>query len=302
MSRTFGSLFSGIGGIDLGLQRAGFEVKWQCEIDDYAQKVLAKHWPNTPRFRDIRECGVHNLTSVDLIAGGFPCQPHSLAGKRKAGADERNLWPEFYRIICELRPQWVLAENVPGLLSSEHGQFFGRVLRDLATCGYDAEWQVLSAAAFGAPHIRERVFLVAYANGSRRNWWEHQPISRQYECTSYPGQNGNKKQMADTRSTGCQELDIATLTDRQGYATRRSPAPGTMEDAASRRERQYIFPRRAQGPQPLIEQSSWWATESSVGRVADGVPRRVDRLRGLGNAVVPQVAEYIGRCIMEVQR
>ena len=159
---TVGSLFSGIGGIDLGLERAGFEIAWQVEIDEYASKVLAKHWPDVTRYGDIRECGKHNLTPVDLICGGFPCQPHSLAGRRRASGDERDLWSEFYRVICELRPAWVLAENVPGLLSSENGRFFGRVLRDLARCGYDAEWQVLSAEAVGAPHLRERVFIVGY--------------------------------------------------------------------------------------------------------------------------------------------
>lgn len=161
-SLTVGSLFSGIGGIDLGLQRAGFEIKWQVEIDEYCQKVLAKHWPDVARYGDIRNVGKHNLEPVDLICGGFPCQPHSLAGKRQASDDERDLWSEFYRLICELKPSWILAENVPGLLSSEDGRFFGRILRDLAQERYDAQWQSLPANAFGAPHIRERVFIVAY--------------------------------------------------------------------------------------------------------------------------------------------
>lgn len=167
MSLTVGSLFSGIGGIDLGLERAGFQIAWQVEKDEYAQKVLAKHWPNTPRFRDVYDCGTgrkNTLTRVDLIAGGFPCQPHSLAGERKASEDERDLWPEFYRLICELKPGWVLGENVLGLLSSENGSFFSGILRDLAQARYNAEWFVLSAAQFGAPHMRERIFFVAYPN------------------------------------------------------------------------------------------------------------------------------------------
>lgn len=163
----FGSLFTGIGGLDLGLERAGMSCAFQAERDPHCLKVLARHWPNVPRFTDVREV-THAAGPVELVAGGFPCQPHSIAGKRQASADDRDLWPEFARIIRELEPKWVLAENVPGLLSSERGRFFGTVLRDLATLGYDAEWESLPAAAFGAPHLRWRVFLVAYANGQGR--------------------------------------------------------------------------------------------------------------------------------------
>jgi DNA (cytosine-5)-methyltransferase 1 len=204
--------------------------RWQVEIDDYATRVLEKHWPNVKRYRDVRECGAANLERVDLICGGFPCQPHSLAGKRLASADERDLWGEFARVIRELGPRWVLAENVPGILSSEAGRFFGRVLRDLATCGYDAEWSVLSACAMGAPHTRERLFVVAYPNGMRG------------------------------------------LQSQRGIAYERQ-RPGN---------------------------GYWWGAESRVGRVAYGVPAGVDRRRCLGNAVVPQVAEWIGNRIMEV--
>src|SRR2546430_14025714 len=161
---TVGSLFSGIGGLDLGLEMSGgFEIEWQIEIDPFCQEVLAKHWPYVTRHGDIRTCGKHNLSSVDVICGGFPCQPHSLAGKRQASSDERDLWGEFYRIICELRPQLVMAENVSGLLSSESGRFFGRVLSDLAQIGYSTEWTSLRASDVGAPHQRERIFIVAYS-------------------------------------------------------------------------------------------------------------------------------------------
>ena len=167
---TFGSLFAGIGGLDLGLERAGMVCKWQVEIDDYATKVLTKHWPNVPRFRDVRSVGAHNLPAVDCICGGFPCQPHSEAGLRQGKADDRDLWPEFARLICELKPRWVLAENVTGLFTTDTGRFFGSVLRDLATLGYDAEWSTVSACSLGAPHPRERVFVVAYTAGERGEW------------------------------------------------------------------------------------------------------------------------------------
>jgi DNA (cytosine-5)-methyltransferase 1 len=231
----FGSLFAGIGGFDLGLERAGMKCAWQVEINPFCTKILAKHWPEVKRYEDIRTVGKHNLESVDLICGGFPCQPHSTAGKRAGSKDERDLWPEYARIIRELRPAWVLAENVSGLLSSETGRFFSGVLRDLAECGYDAEWQVFPAAAFGAPHRRERVFIVAY------------PFSQGQSVV--PGQ-------------------CATAWAYGGI----KPVSG-----------------------------DWWDSEPPVGRVVNGVSRRVDRLRSLGNAVVPQVVEWIGRRILEAE-
>jgi len=158
MTMTFGSLFAGIGGLDLGLERAGMACKWQVEIDDYATRVLAKHWPDVHRERDVRTCGAANLAPVDLICGGFPCQDISIAGA-KAGIDgaKSGLWREFARLISELRPRYVLVENVSALLS----RGMGRVLGDLAAIGYDAEWSTLQACALGAPHPRERMFIVA---------------------------------------------------------------------------------------------------------------------------------------------
>lgn len=165
MPPTFGSLFAGIGGMDLGLERAGMVCRWQVEIDDHARKVLAKHWPDVARFRDVREVGSHNLEPVDVVAGGFPCQDVSNMGLREGISGARSgLWSEFFRIVCELRPRYVVVENVTGLLV----RGIDRVLGDLASVGFDAEWEVLPACAFGAPHARERVFVVAYAAGRGR--------------------------------------------------------------------------------------------------------------------------------------
>lgn len=162
---TFGSLFSGIGGMDLGLERAGLRCAWQVEIDEYCRRVLAKHWPDVEKYEDVRTVGKHNLARVDVITGGFPCQDVSVAGKRAGLAGERSgLWTEYFRIIGELRPRVALIENVPGLLTAG----FDRVLCDLASIGYDAEWETISACAFGAPHPRRRLFTVAYANGKPR--------------------------------------------------------------------------------------------------------------------------------------
>ncbi len=156
---TFGSLFAGIGGIDLGLERAGWTGRWQVEWDEYCQHVLAHHWPDISRYGDITTVDWSTVEPVDLIAGGFPCQPISIAGRGKGTDDDRWLWPEFARAVGALRPSVVLVENVPGLLA---GGGMGRVLGDLAELGFDAQWDSIPAAAVGAPHLRYRVWIVAY--------------------------------------------------------------------------------------------------------------------------------------------
>lgn len=159
MALTVGGLFSGIGGWELGLERAGMRVLWHCEADPFARRVLREHWPEVPCYEDLRELRGADVEPVDVLCGGFPCQPVSRTGLRAAQADERWLWPEFARLVDELRPRYVLVENVPGLLDGG----LGDVLRDLAACGFDAEWDCLPAGAFGAHHGRDRVWLVAYA-------------------------------------------------------------------------------------------------------------------------------------------
>jgi DNA (cytosine-5)-methyltransferase 1 len=148
---------------------AGFTTIGQCEIDDYCTQLLGQNFPGVPRWRDIRDVTRESVSArgigrIDLLSGGIPCQPHSVAGKRGGSSDERDLWSEFARLIRELRPRWALVENVPGLLSSDSGRFFGRILRDLAEMGYDASWCVYGANAVGANNKRERLFIVAYRN------------------------------------------------------------------------------------------------------------------------------------------
>lgn len=239
----FGSLFSGIGGMDLGLERAGMTCAWQVEIDEFCRKVLTKHWPNVPKFNDVRECGKHNLESVDLIAGGFPCQDVSEVGARVGIDGERSgLWREMRRVVGELRPRYVLVENVAGLLN----RGIGRVLGQLAEIGYDAEWSIVPACALGASHTRERVFIVAHTNEQR-----FQACGRE--------RNGNGPTAHGGRVSAEYLYPIAIAT---------SGADGKA-----------------------------FAREPELDRVADGIPRRVERLSRLGNAVVPQVAELIGRRI-----
>jgi len=245
----FGSLFSGIGGLDLGLERAGMECAWQVEIDDYCQRVLEKHWPDVPKYRDVKDVGRHNLEPVDFIAGGFPCQPFSVAGSRLGKDDPRWLWPEMARIIAETKPAWVLAENPPGISPA-----LGWIRDDLEGLGYEILCPEIPAEVFGAWHLRYRTFIIAHSDGKRQ-------------------QNG-----ARITRQAKQERRAVTIAGPYSEQMERS--------SKSRKER------------------ISWENEPDVGRVVHGISRRVDRLTrkrvaALGNAVVPQVAEWIGKRIME---
>ena len=275
---TFGSLFAGIGGFDLGFERAGMVCKWQVEIDDYANRVLAKHWPAVHRERDIRQCGAHNLQPVDVVCGGFPCQDISYAGLGAGLEGERSgLFFEAVRVVQELQPRVVVLENVAALLT----RGLDRVLGTLAAIGYDAEWHCIPAAAVGAPHIRDRVFVMAYRKGD--GWQQGQSFAG--------GGDERIEQGKKLRSgNGCQSVANAD-----------SVANKTSETAFAESPEWHAWMGSAGRSGTCRSASDWWATEPDVGRVAHGVPARVDRLRGLGNAVVPQVAEWIGRRIVEQQ-
>jgi DNA (cytosine-5)-methyltransferase 1 len=238
---TFGSLFAGIGGFDLGLERAGMKCKWQVEIDPYARRILEKHWPTVPKWDDVRTFPPEKGSwSVDLICGGFPCQPVSFAGRQRGVADERWLWPEFARILRHLRPRFTLLENVPGLFV----RGIDEVLGSLAEIGLNAEWETIPTAAFGSHFIGERVFIIA-SNATSR-------------CLR-----------------------------------RKGDWKATKQDVASSPWGRLQFERLLQ----LVLQTA--VSTRNPSRISDGVSHRVDRLRCLGNAVVPQVAEWIGRRIME---
>lgn len=238
---TFGSLFAGIGGFDLGFERAGMKCVWQVEIDEYARAVLKKHWPDARQYADIRE--VAELDYVDIVAGGFPCQDISKSGKG-AGLDgaRSSLWFEMLRIIREVRPRYVVVENVSAL----YVRGINRVLAGLAEVGYDAEWVCIRASAFGAWHMRNRAFIVAYPYG-----W------------------------------GLQEPPAKLEESRETYAD-------------------FIVPQNWGD----IRKNFWenpGAIESAVCGINDGFSFRMDRVRCLGNAVVPQIAQYIGKKIIEAE-
>jgi DNA (cytosine-5)-methyltransferase 1 len=273
-------LFSGIGGFSLGLERTGgFRTVAFCEIEPFPRRVLRKHWPEVPIYEDVRAITAdiirHDGIAVDVITGGFPCQDLSIAGKR-AGLDgaRSGLWSEIVRLICELRPRYVIVENVANLLSGpseKRGGWFGRVLGDLAECGYDAEWENIPAAALGAPHRRERIWICAYTNEIADG--EQHPHAGEWR-------NGAR-----------QIFDVA---DAAGERHARQRLFEIAFDCATRGGWEATEPEHG-------GVGSIWRTEPDVGRVAHGVPARVDRLAGLGNAVVPQIPELIGRAILQAE-
>ena len=222
-----GDLFSGIGGFSLAAEWMGWRTAWFSEIDPFASRVLAHHWPDVPNHGDITRIDWTTVEPVDVLTGGFPCQPHSLAGKRLASSDERDLFSEIIRAVRVLRPRFIVLENVRGLLTSESGRFFGRVLGSLAECGYDAEWRVLSAADVGAPHKRERVWIVAYATsdgGDRREWAARRTrannVGRCVGDAIGEGQPQLRGMLADERRRDCNASGSVEHTESRGRRAR----------------------------------------------------------------------------------
>lgn len=299
-----GSLFSGIGGFDLGFERAGMRISWQVELDPYCRAVLARHFPDAARFEDVRQVGAGELDPVDLICGGFPCQDLSSAG-RGAGIDgaRSGLWSEFARIVRELRPRYVVVENVPALLTGKGKRWergpIGRVLGDLAEARYDAEWACLSAGEFGAPHLRKRVWIVAYPARDAEAGAAAEPRPERQRA----GAGGERSRAAEVA-----DADAQRQPRRAGEvcepAGRRQPAErgGEGADVPDADREQHEGRAQALGGSAAAQLRDHWAAEPGVGRVADGVPHRVDRLAALGNALVPQIAEWIGRRILDYER
>lgn len=243
------SLFSGIGGLDLAAEWAGFTTVGQCEFADYPYKILQNHWPDVPKWRDVHDLSADEFVrqtgiepgQLDCISGGFPCQPHSVAGKRKASGDDRDLWPEYRRVVNEIKPKWVVAENVRGLLSSENGRFFRGILRDFAVMGYDVGWCCFRAADVGAIHARERIAIVAYRHNDGFEKWALQIHEEKRDLDQV-------------------NHHFAALLSEFSYQN----PPG-------------IF------------------------RSGDGIPCWVDRVRCLGNAIVPQQFYPIFKAIEEIE-
>ncbi len=285
-------LFSGIGGFSLGLERAAMRTVAFCERDEFCRAVLAKHWPGVPCFEDIHGIDADRLGrlgSIDVVCGGFPCQPFSVAGKQKAQEDDRHLWPQMRRVIALARPTWIIGENVAGLIALA----LDDVLADLEALGYAARALVIPACAVGAHHRRDRVWIIANAvSDELRN----EPRGSRGPC----GQD-----QAEPRDHGTQGALADANVDRQSQSAicGHSKRDGTIyssEDVAHSEHGGFSgwHEERIWWPGPVMP-SGGWEFEPDVGRVAHGVPRRVDRLRTLGNAVVPQVVYELGRAIMK---
>jgi DNA (cytosine-5)-methyltransferase 1 len=304
-------LFSGIGGFSLGLERAGMRTVAFAEIDPFCRRVLAKHWPGVPIYDDVRAVTADRLRAdgiaADVVCGGFPCQDISVAGKGAGLAGERSgLWVELARIIGEVRPRFAIVENVSALTT----RGLGTVLGDLAALGYDAEWHCIPASAVGAPHRRDRIWIIAYPDAdSRRQSRERQP-----EHCVIKGASGHKPDglcprgrrdgpdVAHSDGARC-ATGWRPRIDREGSAravaaSSGAPVADTGRARLSAPELAPILGARRWNEGRAAAERGWWRAEPAVGRVADGVPNRVHRLRSLGNAVVPQIPEIIGRAIM----
>lgn len=319
-------LFSGIGGFSYGLEMTGhYKTVGFCEIADFPRKVLRKHWGNDiPIFEDIHDVTADSIqqrgiSRVDVITAGFPCQPFSGAGRRSGTKDKRFLWPELFRVIADVKPRYVILENVDDLLSIQSGLVFGGILYDLRQAGYDVEWRTLSASQFGAPHRRERIFLLisltmAYTNHSGQDRKQRHSAKSDNRPA---GKNQQARQHLRGKISGYGELGHANSQRLQGHRA------GSLhrENAQIRRENRFGLALHTGTTEGHQENN---ATQSRLGRGAHGIPdwldshrwvaprnepqydwepprltdiRQADRIKALGNAVVPQVVAFVGECL-----
>lgn len=292
------SLFSGIGGLDIAAEMAGFRTVGQCELADYPTKVLEKHWPDVPRWRDIRTltggsfCERTGLRTVDVVSGGFPCQPVSVAGKRRGKEDDRYLWPEMFRVIQELRPAWVVGENVAGLVTLG----LDEVLFDLESIGYACQAFIIPACAVDAPHRRDRCAIVVYTNCGRqlhRALEKHTAKNRKYaqckferRCEDVADANGGRlqrngyiwEQKSDSR---LEAWEVIRNSENRRFTRSAQPGLGRVVDGV---------PAWLDG---------YWLNEPDIPRITTENKNRVDRLKCLGNAVVWRQFYPIFEAIMQ---
>jgi len=283
---THGSLFSGIGGFDLAAEWMGWENIFHCEIKEFGQKILNYYWPNAISYADITKTDftIHRGT-IDVLTGGFPCQPYSTAGKRKGKEDDRHLWPEMLRAIREIAPLYIVGENVGGLVSWNGGMVFDEVQTDLEAQGYEIQPVILPACAIGAWHRRDRIWFIAHsingANSTKRNT-QRETKSIQGEC----GQTGHTRQFIGTDST----LHSNNRSERN---QRSKPSEIPKLRGIQRSEDGRIY-ANIEGRPDL--------STPVLCRSYDGIPSGMDRVAAYGNAIVPQVAYEIFKCISVFER
>ena len=328
-------LFSGIGGFSLGLEATGgFETVAFCDIEEYPRQVLQKHWPHVKQYKDIKELNYERLKadgidSIDIITGGYPCQPFSVAGRKKGEEDPRHLWPEYFRLVKELRPTWVIGENVSGHIKLG----LDTVIKDLESEDYAVRPFSISASSIGANHQRERVWIIANSNefgrDDRIDNREERQVSNDKEWnikedqsewnrrvnrtgkTSKTMENSRRSQWPWAELRGENENETRKENANQFERSSSTFKSDVANSSSSRREIRLSEERyREEGNTEKFNDDSdryrgWqrennWAVEPDVGRVAHGVPKRVDRLKSLGNSLVPQIPYYIGKVILEV--
>ena len=359
-------LFSGIGGFSLGLEATGaFETVAFCDYDQYCQKVLRKHWPWVTIYDDVKELNSERLsanghTEVDIITGGYPCQPFSIAGRQKGEQDPRHVWPEMFRLVKELRPTWVIGENVSGHIKLG----LDTVLENLESEGYATRAFSISASSIGSNHQRERVWIIAHTNELGWDNWIYNREERQVSsdkkrnieesesernrridrarqasqtmedtrCTQWPWSFFGDQDEDETReghanqferSGSASKSDVADTTAHRSFNESKRDNRGMGEEGETEKRARDKFTvrsetcsskgtdtdserlegRRSQCQLPEDQEereigwSQWWQFEPDVGRVANGVPKRVDRLKSLGNSLVPMIPYYIGMSI-----
>ena len=325
-------LFSGIGGFSLGLEATGgFETKAFCDIEKYPRQVLQKHWPHVKQYEDIKELNYERLKadgidSIDIITGGYPCQPFSIAGRQKGEQDPRHLWPEYFRLVKELKPTWVIGENVSGHIKLG----LDTVIEDLESEDYSVRPFSISASSIGANHQRERIWIVAY---SERNGLLAAEKQRSFEKTISNQSKGKNDTLNVERTSSVSETSSDVENSRRSQWPRtelrgenenetrkenanqfeRSSSTSEVDVANTNNERlqrqwqsRNQFTPRFNSSRESSEEGQrtvgqgWWESEPNMGRVAHGIPKRVDRLKSLGNSLVPQIPYYIGKTILEV--
>lgn len=278
---TYGSVFTGAGLGDFGFELAGFECKWQIENDKFCRKILDLRWPKVKKYGDIKKVKTAKLEKVDLITGGFPCQPFSVAGKGMGEDDDRNLWPEMFRIVKDLKPRWVVAENVPGIIPI----YLDTILSDLESAGYTCWSVVFSSHSLGAWHKRERLWIIAITKFTGTSGQQENPAL-------------HKNRRAETQSDRIRTTSEANAGRNSGSKRKNR----TMADTERQRLERSDSKRQARstGRDLQCPWRNWWSTEPSMGRVVNGCANRVDRLKALGNGQTPCSTFLIGEIIKEI--
>jgi DNA (cytosine-5)-methyltransferase 1 len=312
-------LFSGIGGFSLGLEATGgFETVAFCDIDKYSKKVLKKQWPNVKQYEDIKELNYGRLKAdgigpIDIITGGYPCQPFSVAGRKKGEEDPRHLWPEYFRLIKELRPSWVIGENVSGHIKLG----LDTVLENLESEGYSARTFSISASSVGAKHQRERIWIVA---NTRQHGGRIEPTGNtestgrgSLETTEWSADTNTISRSSEGEETLANSVELGLEKHGHSETTESIKRGETMADTNvegrqgrihRRQNKEWESQQRYFGRNSAAhgqQEQNWWDTEPELGRVAHGIPNRVDRLKGLGNSLVPQIPFYIAQSILQVE-